>query len=168
MECRGDFAPLVRFMFLTGCRPGEARALLADQVNWQSGRAVLQEHKTRGKTGKPKSIYLSDGALAILVEQRGKYGTGLLFRGKNGQMFSSNSVHDRWQRIRDRLGLRAQAIPYSLRHSFATHLLEGGASSRDVAELLGHTSTVMVETVYGHHVSIDRLRGVAGRLDQIG
>jgi integrase len=64
-ECRGDFAPQDRVMFLTGSRPGGARALRAEQVNWQNGRAVLQEHKTRGKPGEPKSICRSNSALGI-------------------------------------------------------------------------------------------------------
>jgi len=162
--CNGDFGPLVQWLFLTGCRPKEGRLLSADMVDWQGGKVVIEDHKTRKKTRKPKTVYLSEPAMDILKGQRVKYDGGNLFRDSRGGQFTEAAVQLRWRRVRDALGLRSQVVTYGLRHSFATHLLERGKTSRDVAELLGHTSTTMVEKVYGHFVNQDRLREVTGSL----
>ncbi len=162
--CKGDFGPLVQWLFLTGCRPKEGRTLTAEMVDWQGGKAILEDHKTRGKVQKAKTVYLSDSALDILKRQREKYRSGYLFRHTNGRPISASGIQARWRRIREALGLRSQVVTYGLRHSFATHLLEGGASARDVAELLGHTSTEMVTKIYSHFVDPGRLRDVAGKL----
>ncbi len=161
-ECNGDFGPLIQALFLTGCRPKEMRTLTVEMVNWQTARVTLVAHKTKRKTGRPRVIYLSKAAFAVLDEQRQKYGAGPLFRNNEGRIFTSNAVAARWRRVRLVLGLRKQVVPGTMRHSFATHLLESGKAPRDVAELLGHTSTQMVETVYGKFCDPGRLQDVAG------
>ena len=163
-ECHGDFRPLVELLFLTGCRPKELRTLTAEMVNWETGRVTLAVHKTKRKTGRSRTVYLSKQALAVMQDQRQKYPSGHLFRNLAGRPFTSNAVAARWRRVRDVLGLRRQVVPGSMRHSFATHLLEGGADVRDVAELLGHTSTEMVTTVYAKFINPGRLQDVAGKV----
>lgn len=163
-ECHGDFGPLVQTLFLTGRRPKEIRLLTAEQVQWEAGKATLRQHKTAKRTGRPATVYLSRAALAVLQTQRERYGGGHLFRGVHGRPFTAAAVGWRWRRVREVLGLRKQVIAATLRHSFATHLLEKGAAARDVAQLLGHTSTKMVEEVYGKYINADRLRELAGKV----
>lgn len=63
-----------------------------------------------------------------------------LFRARRGGPLSPRHVQATVQRLRGRLGLPASATPHALRHSFATHLLGGGADLRSIQELLGHAS----------------------------
>lgn len=166
-ECRGDFGPLVRFLFLTGCRPGEGRTLTAESVQWQAGTVRVTDHKTAGKTGRPRILYLSPAALAVLAEQRALYGSGLLFRGVHGQEMTPAAVQWRLRRVREKLGLRSAVVPYAMRHSFATRALEAGISDVDVAAMLGHTGTAMLHKNYSHvHQNSRRLVEVASRLGE--
>lgn len=149
-ECRGDFGPLVRFLFLTGCRPGEGRTLTVAAVNWKNRTASVVDHKTKGKTGRPRILYLSAAALEVLAEQHRLYPTGLLFRGVHSQELSPAAVQWRLRRVREKLGLRSAVVPYSARHSFATRALESGVADTDVAALLGHRGTDVLNRTYSH------------------
>ncbi len=84
-----------------------------------------------------------------------------VFLNKNGQRISARSVARILQRYLKQAGVSAEASPHTLRHSFATHMLERGADVRCVQELLGHASlsTTQVYT----HVTAGRMRQVYER-----
>jgi len=117
--------------------------------------------------GEPAAYALRDTALIELL-----YGAGLriaevvsievrdpaLFLNRNGAPLGERGARARLDATAKRAGLPAGFHPHTLRHSFATHLLDGGADLRVVQELLGHESlgTTQVYT----HVSTTRLRGL--------
>ena len=72
-----------------------------------------------------------------------------LFRGTKGGPLSPGMVQRAMANARRALGLPASATPHALRHSFATHLVEGGANLRAVQEMLGHASITTTE-IYTH------------------
>ncbi|MBA2550930.1 MAG: site-specific tyrosine recombinase XerD [Nocardioidaceae bacterium] len=151
---------LLELLYGTGARISEATGLDVDDVDLED-RAVLLS----GKGGKQRlvpvgsfavdavRIYLT-GARADLVST----GTPALFLNARGGRLSRQSAWAVLVRSAERAGLRKEVSPHTLRHSFATHLLDGGADVRVVQELLGHASvtTTQIYTL----VTVDKLREV--------
>jgi integrase/recombinase XerD len=120
-----------------------------------------------GKGGKQRLVPVGSYALAAvssyLVRSRPSLvaagaGTPALFLNARGGRLSRQSAWVVLRKAARRAGVGAQVSPHTLRHSFATHLLDGGADVRVVQELLGHASvtTTQVYTL----VTVDRLREV--------
>lgn len=160
----GDWRAIIRFLWLTGCRPSEASGLTADAVDWPSGVVRIRDHKTR-RHGKQRQLFLCPEGLAVLAAQREKHGdTGLLFRGKSGRRFSQQAFVMKFQRLSERVGHKLTS--YGYRHSYATRALVAGTPDATVAALLGHSGTTMLHTHYSHLCSQARhLRDVAARLN---
>ncbi len=145
------FRQFVDALLSTGCRPSELCRLSAAQVNLDKGLWEFQAHKTADKTGKLRVVYLTPRMVELSRALVEKYPEGPLFRGarsKNG--FNKNSVRLRFARLRDKLPHLKHFVSYNLRHTYATQALVNGVGIAQVAELLGHTSTVMVSKTYGH------------------
>jgi integrase/recombinase XerD len=86
---------------------------------------------------------------------------GPLFVGDRGRRLARQQAWSAVKRASARAGLAAQVSPHTLRHSFATHLLEGGADLRIVQELLGHAS-ISTTQLYTH-LTGERIRDVYSR-----
>jgi integrase len=142
-----EFAALVRFLWLTGCRPSEAGGLTVDDVHWDERCAVLPDHKTAHR-GKARVIYLPDEALAVLREQQAEHPRGYLFRRPTGGRWTTHSITQKFARVSRVAGVKVTA--YCLRHSFATDALANGVPDAQVAELLGHSGTTMLHKHYSH------------------
>jgi len=153
---------LLEFLYGTGARIGEAVGMDLDELDSAAGTVLLH-----GKGGKdrvvPIGTFARDAIEAYLVRGRPSFaaaGTGspALFLNARGGRLSRQSAWTILQQTADRAGLRVRLGPHTLRHSFATHLLDGGADVRVVQELLGHASvtTTQVYTL----VTVDHLREV--------
>ena len=123
--------------------------------------------RVRGKGSKERIIPVGSYARSALdayltrarpeLSRRGR-ATPRLFLGARGAPLSRQSAWLVIQHAAERAQLTAHVSPHTLRHSFATHLLQGGADVRVVQELLGHASVATTQ-IYTH-VSVDALRDV--------
>jgi integrase/recombinase XerD len=158
---------LLEFLYSTGARISEAVGLDVDDLSVQgaeSGPAIV---RLFGKGSKERLVPLGSFAAraldAYLVRGRpllagkGK-GTPALFLNARGGRISRQSAWTILKAAADKAQITKDVSPHTLRHSFATHLLEGGADVRVVQELLGHASvtTTQVYTL----VTADTLREV--------
>jgi integrase/recombinase XerD len=152
---------LLELLYATGARVSEVVQLDVDDV---SHGEVL---RVRGKGAKERIVPIGSYARASVdayltrarpeLSRRGR-ATPRLFLGARGAPLSRQSAWLIIQHAAERAKLSAHVSPHTLRHSFATHLLQGGADVRVVQELLGHAS-VSTTQIYTH-VSIDALRDV--------
>ena len=152
-------AALMEFLYATGCRVAEAAALRLDDVVIDARTA-----RVTGKGGKQRMVYLNDSAARSLQAYLRRRFAALpasrsqpaVFLNRHGGALTDRSMRRVVARYRPFAG--KPVSPHTFRHSFATHLLNGGADIRTVQELLGHASlsTTQVYT----HTSVDRLRDV--------
>lgn len=153
---------LLELLYSTGARISEAVGLDIDDVDTQARSVLL-----RGKGGKQRLIPIGRPAVTALdtylvrgrpdLARRGR-GTPAIFLNARGGRLSRQSAWQVLQDAADRAGITATVSPHVLRHSFATHLLDGGADVRVVQELLGHASvtTTQIYTM----VTVNALREV--------
>lgn len=152
---------LLELLYATGARVSEIVQLAVDDV---SHGDVL---RVRGKGSKERIVPVGSYARAALdvyltrarpeLSRRGR-ATPRLFLGARGAPLSRQSAWLVIQSAAERAHLTAHVSPHTLRHSFATHLLQGGADVRVVQELLGHASVATTQ-IYTY-VSVDALRDV--------
>ncbi|AGB23433.1 tyrosine recombinase XerD [Mycobacterium sp. JS623] len=140
---------LLELLYSTGARISEAVGLDIDDIDTQARSVLL-----RGKGGKQRLVPIGRPAVTALdaylvrgrpeLARRGR-GTPAIFLNARGGRLSRQSA---WQVLQDsaeRAGIKAAVSPHVLRHSFATHLLDGGADVRVVQELLGHASVTTTQ-----------------------
>jgi site-specific recombinase XerD len=148
---------VLEVLYGSGLRVGELCGLDHGDLDLPRRRATVW-----GKGGKQRAVPLSDAAVAALERWRhlaaelpaaDADGAAALFRNRRGRRLTARDVH----RLLDRRAA-APTHPHALRHTFATHLLDGGADLRAVQELLGHAD--LATTQRYTHVSRERLRSV--------
>jgi integrase/recombinase XerD len=140
---------LLELLYSTGARISEAVGLDVDDINAHARSALL-----RGQGGKHRLVpvgrpaidalntYLIQGRLHLA--RRGRGNPAIFLNARGGRL----SRQSAWQVLQDaaeRAGITAAVSPHTLRHSFATHLLDGGADVRVVQELLGHASVTTTQ-----------------------
>ena len=147
MEAR-DLA-LAELLYGSGLRISEALSLDMGQVIMQGESDAFV--RVLGKGGKERVVPLSDasiGALAAWLTERNNYaepGEKALFVGVSGYRLNRRVAARAIADLCKKAGLPETISPHTLRHSFATHLLEGGADLRSVQELLGHARLVTTQ-----------------------
>ena len=154
---------LLEFLYGTGARISEAVGAAVDDLELGDDPAAT----LHGKGGRTRLVPVGDYAKAALgaylvrgrpaLAGKGR-GTPAVFLNARGGRLSRQSAWTVIVRSAERAGVTADVSPHTMRHSFATHLLEGGADVRVVQELLGHASvtTTQVYTL----VTVDTLREV--------
>jgi integrase/recombinase XerC len=152
---------ILEMLYATGLRVSELTNIKLGDINY-SDKSI----KVLGKGSKERIVYYGDYAEEILKKYLND-ARGLLLEGKDssylfinnqGNQLSSHGVEEAINMIVNKVSLKHRISPHTLRHTFATHLLESGADIRTVQELLGHSSlsTTQIYT----HVTNERLRSV--------
>lgn len=152
---------MLELMYATGLRVSELITLTVNNLNEQTGFLIAF-----GKGGKERVVPVGRVALGYVQQYMETARPGLLRKGGENTMFLGRSGKGLtrqafWKIVRkyaNKAGLAKKIHPHTFRHSFATHLLEGGADLRSVQMMLGHAdiSTTQIYT----HVTRDRLREV--------
>lgn len=173
------FRALVIVMATTGLRCGEAFALTWDRIDLKAGTALIDRQLQDGLfttlkgerdegIGKQRTVFLPDEAVQALKAYRKKpYGTTkhviewenderppekvcLVFTSKTGRVLYNQLFQEAWGASLKRLEWERKGNnPHRLRHSFATSLIESGASLGSVQRALGHTDPMTTQRLYG-------------------
>jgi integrase/recombinase XerD len=155
---------MLEFAYASGVRVSELISLKVRDVDLQEGLALVF-----GKGAKERLVPVGRPALqAMIVYLReirprlaGQKTRGVVFLNARGGPLSRMGVWKILRRQVERAGLTRRVTPHTLRHSFATHLLEGGADLASVQEMLGHADIVTTQ-IYTH-VEREYLRDVHRR-----
>lgn len=152
---------ILEFLYSTGARISEVVDLDVDDLHFADDAVVRLFGKGSKERVVPVGRYAQRAVSDYLVRARpglaakGK-GTPALFLNQRGGRLSRQSVWLLLAKAAERAGITTEVSPHTLRHSFATHLLEGGADVRVVQELLGHASVTTTQ-IYTK-VTVDSLR----------
>lgn len=159
---------ILELLYSTGARVSEVVGLnLGDVMDMKTDDSQVRIIKLRGKGGKERVVPMGSYSVKALDDYLVRVRPSLVaknFKGKDEAIFlnqrgSRISRQSAWQLVVDaaqRIGLADGISPHVFRHSFATHLLDGGADIRVVQELLGHASvtTTQIYTL----ITIDKIR----------
>ncbi len=153
---------MLALAYSAGLRVSEVIALRPDDLLFDQGLIRVRQ----AKGNKDRTTLLGRSTAALLQRYLAAYRpTDFLFAGQNGGMYSARSLQQVIQAALAKAGIRKPASMHTLRHSFATHLLEQGTDLRYIQALLGHASSKTTE-VYTH-VSSRYLQGIVNPLDEL-
>ncbi len=149
---------LLETIYCCGLRVSECTKLTVSQVNLE--QKIL---RVLGKGSKERIIPIPENSLAVIKNYYNnvrplwlKKRTNLFFINKFGKHITTEYVENMIKFVCEEVGITKKITPHKLRHSFATHLLEGGADLRTIQELLGH-SDIRTTEIYTH-VQKERLK----------
>lgn len=180
LKCAGASTPagaldaaLVELLYASGARIGEVASLDVDRIDFsdKSVRLFGKGSKERIVPLYPAALHALDAYLAharpvLLANHKGGLtaeeaadAQRALFINARGARMSERSLRSRFEKLLARAGLAGMATPHTMRHTFATEVLDGGADLRSVQEMLGHASlsTTQIYT----HLTPERLREVS-------
>ncbi len=155
---------LLELLYAAGLRASEASALRVSQLDLENGtlRVIGKGSKERiVPVGRKAREVIGRYLKRVRPEWTKKEVSDALFLSRLGKPLSRQSVWAVLKKYAKTSGIRKKLYPHILRHSFATHLLEGGADLRVVQELLGHADIVTTQ-IYTH-VDKSRLKGIHKR-----
>lgn len=145
--CGPEFRALVRAALLTGCRMGELFALRARDFDPHSNTLLIAD----SKSSKPRRVPLTDEGVALFGDlTAGKPEDASLFARPDGSPWYRIAVLRAMRAACEAGKISSHATFHSLRHTYASHLVQAGVPLLFVASALGHSDTRMVEKHYGH------------------
>ena len=145
---------LIEMFYSTGCRVSEMINVKISDIDFTNKTIRIM-----GKGSKERIVYFGDYASKYLDNFLSKVKCNkYLFTNKKGEKLTVNEVEQIVKDIMKHISIKTHVTPHTLRHTFATHLLNNGADIKTVQELLGHAnlSTTGIYT----HVSSDRLKDI--------
>ncbi len=146
---------LLELMYATGCRVSEALDLTLDRLHLDQGQVVLTGKGSKQRIvplGEPACLALADylaHGRPQLARPTGRAARAVVFLNQRGGRLSRQGWFGRLRQHALQAGITRSISPHKLRHSFATHLLEGGADLRSVQALLGHADIATTQ-IYTH------------------
>jgi integrase/recombinase XerD len=152
---------MLELLYATGIRVSELINLTMNSINWQVGFLVVMGKGSKerivpiGKTAYDCTRLYVDKARPQVMQKKNK---DVLFLNRFGTKFTRQGLWKIVIRYAQKAGLQKKVHPHTFRHSFATHLLEGGADLRTVQVMLGHAdiSTTQIYT----HITKERLKEI--------
>lgn len=151
---------LFELIYSSGLRRNEVTGLKIADIDFFNGIV-----KVLGKGSKERLVPVTDTALKALkdylAQRKDPKPQDALFLNKNGTPLTGDGLAYIFKNITIKAGVARRITPHSLRHSFATHLLNNGCDLRSLQEMLGHKSLAATQ-VYTH-VSLDKLKSVYQR-----
>jgi integrase/recombinase XerD len=152
---------MLELLYASGIRVSELIGLTMNAINWQVGYLLVM-----GKGGKERIVPLGRCAYDCLYQYvenvRAEYlkqkQTDIVFLNKSGDGFTRQGFWKVVKKYAERAGFKKKVHPHTFRHSFATHLIEGGADLRSVQIMLGHADISTTQTYT--HITRERLKDV--------
>jgi integrase/recombinase XerD len=151
---------LLELLYATGMRASECLGLRLEDLNLTAGYLVCTGKRHRQRLvpiGGPAVQWLRTYLTIVRPRWTGRRDAGAVFVNRSGGALSRQSLWTIVRRAAARAGLRGATFPHALRHSFASHLLEGGADLRSVQAMLGHAD-ISTTQIYTHLPSLVMLR----------
>ena len=149
---------MLEVMYSSGLRVSELLSLTIEKVSFQQKIVTVF-----GKGSKERKVPISEFSLkyfADYIQKVRSHNPGknsrTLFLNKNGEQISRIYFYKQIEKYAEFVGIKKKISPHTLRHSFATHLLDGGAQLRAVQEMLGHENIATTQ-IYTH-VSTTKLK----------
>ncbi len=154
---------MLQFMYGSGCRVSEVVNLKVEEINLKEKTATIRG----GKGNKDRMIILSKDWCTGIKKylSKKKIQSEFVFSKKNGKKITTDAIQRIVRKSAKKAGINKHVTPHSLRHSYATHLLEAGTNIRYIQSLLGHASlnTTQVYT----NVANEQLKKVVSPLDKL-
>jgi site-specific recombinase XerD len=150
----------IAMIYSSGMRISELINLKISDLNIDRRQVIIKQAKGR----KDRIVILADSMIPLIMNYMQTYKpTHYFIEGQSGKQYSTNSIRSFLKRSCELAGIKSRVTPHTLRHSYATHLLEYGIDIRYIQELLGHSrpETTMIYT----HVSKKDLLNIKSPLD---
>lgn len=145
---------MLELMYAAGLRASETVGVDISDIDFNS-RSI----RVKGKGSKERVTLFgsaAEEAIRLYMEKERVGETRALFTNQKGERLTTRTLQNIVKRWARQVGLPPEVSPHTLRHSFATHLLDGGADLKTVQQLLGHES--LATTQIYTHLSIERLK----------
>jgi len=153
---------MISLMYSAGLRVSELLNLKVEDFNFKESFGFVRQ----GKGMKDRLFIIADKLKIVLLQMCvGKKKEDLVFASNRGQKYSSRTIQEIIKKTAKLAGINKKIHPHTLRHSFATHLIENGYSVSEVQALLGHKSpeTTMIYL----HTSSSRMLNIKSPLDSL-